>query len=92
MQFQLLWSLSRSAPTSAIPFVYHDRAFFACAGSRITIVSFGKVRNQHGEFVEASLESIALAASGEIRDDSKMSLVNAKRGGGIPDCVIHVAD
>lgn len=41
-------------------------------------VSFGKVRNQNGEFVGASLESIEAAASKaiEIDDDFKVSLVN----------------
>ena len=47
-------------------------------------VSFGKVRNQHGEFVEASLESIAAAVSGEVRNDFKMSLVDAGGPGAYP--------
>ena len=47
-------------------------------------LAFGEVRNQHGEFVEASLHSIAAAASGEIRDDMKMSLANARSAGAYP--------
>lgn len=49
-------------------------------------LSFGKVRNQHGEFVEASLESLAIAASDDfvIRDDLKMSIVNAPGAGAYP--------
>jgi phosphate ABC transporter phosphate-binding protein len=49
-------------------------------------LSFGKVRNRHGEFVEASLESIAAAASQavEIRDDFKVSIVNSPGEGAYP--------
>jgi phosphate transport system substrate-binding protein len=40
-------------------------------------LSFGKVRNRNGEFVEASLESMAVAASQSVAmsDDLKISLV-----------------
>jgi phosphate transport system substrate-binding protein len=49
-------------------------------------LSFGKVRNRHGEFVEASLESLAAAATQpvEIRDDFKVSIVNSPGGGAYP--------
>jgi phosphate ABC transporter phosphate-binding protein len=49
-------------------------------------VNFGKVRNQNGEFVGASLESLGVAArdSFEIRDDLKMSIVNAPGEGAYP--------
>lgn len=42
-------------------------------------LSYGGIRNQNGEFVEASLESIAAAVnhSPEIRDDFKGSIVDA---------------
>jgi phosphate transport system substrate-binding protein len=49
-------------------------------------LSYGKVRNQQGQFVEASLESIA-AAVGQmmaISDDLKVSLVNAPGAGSYP--------
>jgi phosphate transport system substrate-binding protein len=49
-------------------------------------LSFGKVRNRRGEFVEASLESIALAVSQavEIPDDFKVSIVNSPGAGAYP--------
>jgi phosphate ABC transporter phosphate-binding protein len=49
-------------------------------------LSFGKVRNRRGEFVEASLESIAAAAdqAEEIHDDFKVSIVNAPGEGAYP--------
>ena len=49
-------------------------------------LSYGKVRNQNGEFVEASLESIAAAVehSTRIRDDFKGSIVNAPGEGAYP--------
>ena len=49
-------------------------------------LSFGKVRNRNGEFVAASLESIAIAASQsvEISDDLKVSIVNAPGAGAYP--------
>ncbi len=42
-------------------------------------LSFGKVRNRRGEFVEASLASIAAAMrqSAEIHDDFNVSIVNS---------------
>jgi phosphate transport system substrate-binding protein len=42
-------------------------------------LSYGRIRNQNGEFVEASLESIAAAVghSSQIRDDFKASIVDA---------------
>src|SRR5262249_17735012 len=42
-------------------------------------IAYGKVRNQNGEFVEASLESIAAAVRNttEIRDDFKSSIGTA---------------
>lgn len=41
-------------------------------------LSYGRIRNQNGEFVDASLESISSAvASAEIHDDLKASLVDA---------------
>jgi phosphate transport system substrate-binding protein len=42
-------------------------------------LSYGRIRNQNGEFVEASLESIAAAVnhSPDIRDDFKGSIVDA---------------
>jgi len=49
-------------------------------------LSFGKVRNRHGEFVGASLESLAVAASDsfEIRDDLKISIMDAPGAGAYP--------
>jgi phosphate transport system substrate-binding protein len=49
-------------------------------------VSFGKVRNPAGEFVAASLESIAAAVShaAPIADDFKISIVNAPGAGAYP--------
>jgi phosphate transport system substrate-binding protein len=49
-------------------------------------LSFGKVRNQHGEFVGASLESLAIAAGSSfaIRDDFKVSIANAPEAGAYP--------
>lgn len=49
-------------------------------------VSYGKIRNKDGEFVEASLESIAAAVghSAEIRDDFKASIVDAPGQGAYP--------
>ena len=49
-------------------------------------LTFGKVRNRNGEFVGASLESIALAASHsvEISDDFKVSIVDPPGAGAYP--------
>lgn len=49
-------------------------------------LSYGSVRNANGEFVAASLESIAVAArqAMEISDDLKVSLVNAPGAGAYP--------
>jgi phosphate ABC transporter phosphate-binding protein len=49
-------------------------------------LSFSRVRNQDGEFVGASLESMAAAASDAVRmsDDFKVSLVNAPGSGAYP--------
>lgn len=49
-------------------------------------LSFGKVRNRNGEFVAASLESMAVAASRSVRisDDFKVSIVNAPGAGAYP--------
>lgn len=49
-------------------------------------LSFGRIRNQNGEFVEASLESIAAAVdhSPDIRDDFKASIANAPGEGSYP--------
>jgi phosphate transport system substrate-binding protein len=49
-------------------------------------LSFGKVRNRNGEFIGASLESLGISASDsfEIRDDLKISLVNAPGAGAYP--------
>ena len=49
-------------------------------------LSFGKVRNNHGELVEASLESLAVAARQCVRmtDDLKVSIVNAPAAGAYP--------
>lgn len=49
-------------------------------------LSYGKVRNRNGEFVEASLESMAIAArqSFKIGDDLKISVVNAPGAGAYP--------
>ncbi len=49
-------------------------------------LSFGKVRNRSGEFVAASLESMAVAAnqSLEIGDDLKISIVNSGGAGAYP--------
>ena len=49
-------------------------------------LSFGKVRNRNGEFVGASLESIALAAKrgAEIGDDFKVSIVDSPDAGAYP--------
>jgi phosphate transport system substrate-binding protein len=49
-------------------------------------LSYGKVRNQNGEFIEASLESIAAAVthSMEIGDDLKASITDAPGDGSYP--------
>jgi phosphate transport system substrate-binding protein len=49
-------------------------------------LSYGKVRNQNGEFVSASLEGIEIAAKKamEISDSLKVSLVNAPGAGAYP--------
>jgi phosphate transport system substrate-binding protein len=49
-------------------------------------LSYGKVRNRNGEFVAASLESIAVAASRsvEIGDDFKVSIVDPPGAGAYP--------
>jgi phosphate transport system substrate-binding protein len=49
-------------------------------------VSYGKVRNANGEFVAASLQSIAIAAQKamEISDDLKVSIVDAPGAGAYP--------
>ena len=49
-------------------------------------LSYGRIRNQNGEFVEASLESLAVAVkhSPEIREDFKGSIVNAPGEGSYP--------
>jgi phosphate transport system substrate-binding protein len=49
-------------------------------------LSFGKVRNRKGEFVAASLESVAAAASGsmELSTDFKLSIVDAPGTGAYP--------
>lgn len=49
-------------------------------------LNYAKVRNQNGEFVEASLESIGAAVSHlmEIGDDLKVSVVNAPGAGSYP--------
>jgi len=64
-------------------------------------LNFGKVRNQNGEFVGASLESIGVAArkAMEISDDLKVSIVNAPGAGAYPIASftwlivpVHIAD
>jgi phosphate transport system substrate-binding protein len=49
-------------------------------------LNFGRVRNQNGKFVDASLETIGVAAKKamEISDDLKVSLVNAPGAGAYP--------
>jgi len=49
-------------------------------------MSFSRVRNQSGEFIGASLESLAAAASDAVRmsDDFKVSIVNAPGDGAYP--------
>ena len=49
-------------------------------------LSYGRIRNQNGEFVEAGLESIAAAVGHltEIRDDFKASIVDALGKGAYP--------
>jgi phosphate transport system substrate-binding protein len=49
-------------------------------------LGFGKIRNQNGEFVDASLESIAAAVNHApaIRDDFKASIVDAPGEGAYP--------
>jgi len=49
-------------------------------------LSYGKVRNHNGEFVEASLESIAAAVShgAQNRDDLNVSIVDAPGAGSYP--------
>jgi phosphate ABC transporter phosphate-binding protein len=49
-------------------------------------LNYGKVRNRNGEFVEASLESIAAAVShgAQNRDDLNMSIVDAPGAGSYP--------
>jgi phosphate transport system substrate-binding protein len=55
-------------------------------------LGYEKVRNQNGEFVEASLESIAAAANhgADVPNDLKLSLVNAPGAGAISYCVAHM--
>ena len=64
-------------------------------------LSFGKIRNQAGEFVAASLETIAVAVdrAAPIHDDFKVSLVNAPGTGAYPIASftwlvvpVHIAD
>jgi phosphate ABC transporter phosphate-binding protein len=62
-------------------------------------VSFGRVRNQAGEFVGASLESLAAASHAEISNDFEVSVVNAPGAGAYPIASftwlivpIHIAD
>ena len=64
-------------------------------------VSFGKVRNRSGEFVAASLESIALATSRSVQigDDFNISLVDPPGTGAYPIASLtwfvipkHIAD
>ena len=49
-------------------------------------LGYGRVRNQYGEFVEASLETIAAAVNHrrEVPEDFKLSLVNAPGAGAYP--------
>ena len=49
-------------------------------------LNYGKVRNRNGEFVEASLESIAAAVShaAQNRDDLNVSIVDAPGAGSYP--------
>lgn len=49
-------------------------------------LSFGRVRNQQGEFVEASLESIGAAATNAMESgkDFKVSIVDAPGAGSYP--------
>ena len=49
-------------------------------------LNFGKVRDRNGEFVAASLESLAMAASRsvEIGNDFKVSIVDPPRAGAYP--------
>ena len=49
-------------------------------------LSYGKVRNANGEFVGASLESVAVAVSNSVqmRDDLKASIVNPPGAGAYP--------
>jgi phosphate transport system substrate-binding protein len=49
-------------------------------------LSYGRIRNRNGEYVEASLESIAAAVghSPGLRDDSKGSIVDAPGEGSYP--------
>jgi phosphate transport system substrate-binding protein len=49
-------------------------------------LTFGKVRNRNGEFTDASLESIAVAANQftEMGGDLKVSIVNAPGAGAYP--------
>ena len=64
-------------------------------------LGYGRIRNQDGEFVEASLESIAAAVghSPDTRDDFKTSLVDAPGQGAYPIATFtwmivpaHIAD
>jgi phosphate transport system substrate-binding protein len=64
-------------------------------------LSYGKIRNQNGEFVEASLESIAAAVehASQIRDDFKGSIVDAPGADAYPIATFtwivvpaHIAD
>ncbi len=64
-------------------------------------LSYGKIRNQNGEFVDASLESIAAAVnhSPDIRGDFKGSIVDAPGEGAYPIATFtwiivpaHIAD
>jgi phosphate transport system substrate-binding protein len=49
-------------------------------------LSFGKVRNQMGEFMPASLESLEVAASRSVEVDGnfKVSIVNSPQAGAYP--------
>jgi phosphate transport system substrate-binding protein len=64
-------------------------------------LSYGKVRNANGEFVEASLESLEVAVNNSVkmRDDLKVSIVNPRGAGAYPIASftwlvvpVHIAD
>lgn len=47
-------------------------------------ISYAKIQNKRGEFIEPSSETISAAASGEIPSDTRVSITNADASGAYP--------